>query len=192
MHILVRRFKAIVEPFGLSRVLAARDEVRVNHVDVEVSSALVVVHGEQVYGSLGLGSLLASQVSPRSDKLAPLKELLLLLLEEGTLLLFRVRGIWLGLADLVLDLDCVFGLGALESFIQVNSFRLVLPNCSFFALLRICLTAILTNKQLSALLLHRCVPSIQVIHTHLSKVFVILFVVLRFIFSAPNRFLFEK
>ena len=108
---------AVVEPFGLSRILAARDKVRVDHVDVEVSGALVVVHGEQVYGSLGLGSLLASQVSPWCDKLAPLKELLLLLLEEGTLLLFRVRSVWLGLADLVLDLNSVFWLGSLESFI---------------------------------------------------------------------------
>lgn len=165
---------AVVEPFGLSRILAAREKVRVDHVDVEVSGALVVVHGEQVYGSLGLGSLLASQVSPRRDKLAPLKELLLLLLEQGTLLLFRVRSVWLGLAYLVIDLDRVFGLGSLESFTQVDSFRLVLPNRSCFALLRIWLTAILTEKQLSTLLLHRCIPSVQVIHTHLSKVLVIL------------------
>ena len=30
---------AVVEPFGLSRILAAREKVRVDHVDVEVSGA---------------------------------------------------------------------------------------------------------------------------------------------------------
>ena len=72
---------AVVESFGLSCVLSARDEVRVDHVDIEVSGALVVVHREQIYRSLRLGSLLAGQVSPRRDELTPLKELLLLLLE---------------------------------------------------------------------------------------------------------------
>ena len=81
---------AVIKPFSLSRVVAARDEVRIDHVDVKVSCSLVVVHGEQVDGSLRLGSLLASQISPWRNKLAPLKELLLLLLEEGTLLLLRV------------------------------------------------------------------------------------------------------
>ena len=58
------------------------DEIWVDHRNVQVACTFIVMHCKQIQWSPSFRSILTGHIAPGRDELAPLEELLLLLLEE--------------------------------------------------------------------------------------------------------------
>ena len=145
---------------------AARDQIRIDDLNIQVAGMLVVLHEQLIQGRLRLNSLGTSHVvSSWSYKVALLEDLLLLLLEQRSVLLLRIRCHRLRATDLEFNFHCVSGLLPLEFFAS----HVFMHRAVVFLYWR-CLTC---SKEL-VIRIHSRIPSIEVIHVQVAvQVFIL-------------------